>query len=247
MLNFFRKIRKNILSVGNTRKYFKYALGEILLVVIGILIALQINNWNENRKFKIVEITKLTKLVEELVLDSINIEVNLKTCHEIETLHTQLFNIGYKGLEDPITVNPSSIRKYMFYNPNSINISKVFVNELSNTVVREQLIHYNTQLEYTSVVNDEFIDIIKSIRAFLGEQEAYNLPSVLETSAGHLNFAQLLLTEETLTRLAKRKDFQQLLFEANLKLKYLCSGLTTIATENIILKDLIIKELNSNY
>ena len=49
MIKFFRKIRQNLLSEGKTRKYFKYALGEILLVVIGILIALQINNMNQQR------------------------------------------------------------------------------------------------------------------------------------------------------------------------------------------------------
>ena len=52
MISFFRKIRQNILKQGKTTRYFKYALGEILLVVIGILIALQINNWNEARKQK---------------------------------------------------------------------------------------------------------------------------------------------------------------------------------------------------
>jgi len=50
MIKFFRKIRQNLLSEGKTGKYFKYAIGEIILVVIGILIALQINNWNELRK-----------------------------------------------------------------------------------------------------------------------------------------------------------------------------------------------------
>lgn len=50
MIKFFRKIRQNLLSEGKTRKYFKYAVGEIVLVVIGILIALQINNWNEKQK-----------------------------------------------------------------------------------------------------------------------------------------------------------------------------------------------------
>ena len=40
---------------NKTGKYFKYAIGEIVLVVIGILIALQINNWNENRKLKLIE------------------------------------------------------------------------------------------------------------------------------------------------------------------------------------------------
>ena len=55
MIKFFRKIRQNLLSEGKTGKYFKYAIGEIVLVVIGILIALQINNWNESRKMKIEE------------------------------------------------------------------------------------------------------------------------------------------------------------------------------------------------
>ncbi len=47
MIKFFRNIRKTLLTEGKTSKYFKYAIGEIVLVVIGILIALQINNWNE--------------------------------------------------------------------------------------------------------------------------------------------------------------------------------------------------------
>ena len=45
MIKFFRKIRQNLLMENKTGKYFKYAFGEIVLVVIGILIALQINNW----------------------------------------------------------------------------------------------------------------------------------------------------------------------------------------------------------
>ncbi|WP_242121274.1 DUF6090 family protein [Aestuariivivens sediminicola] len=55
MIKFFRKIRQNLLSEGKTGKYLKYAIGEIVLVVIGILIALQINNWNENRKDRLKE------------------------------------------------------------------------------------------------------------------------------------------------------------------------------------------------
>ncbi len=49
MLKFFRTIRKKLIEEDNIRKYLLYAIGEILLVVVGILIALQINNWNENK------------------------------------------------------------------------------------------------------------------------------------------------------------------------------------------------------
>lgn len=50
MFKFFRKIRFRLMSENKTSQYFKYAIGEIFLVVLGILIALQINTWNENRK-----------------------------------------------------------------------------------------------------------------------------------------------------------------------------------------------------
>ena len=52
MSKFFRHIRKSLLMENKTSKYFKYAIGEILLVAIGILIALQINNWNEYQNLK---------------------------------------------------------------------------------------------------------------------------------------------------------------------------------------------------
>ena len=50
MIKLFRNIRQRLLSENKFSKYMLYAIGEIILVVIGILIALQINNWNENRK-----------------------------------------------------------------------------------------------------------------------------------------------------------------------------------------------------
>ncbi len=50
MIKFFRSIRQQLLSQNKVSKYLLYAIGEIILVVIGILIALQINNWNEERK-----------------------------------------------------------------------------------------------------------------------------------------------------------------------------------------------------
>ena len=81
MIKFFRKIRQNLLMENKTGKYFKYAIGEIVLVVIGILIALQINNWNQIQGIKkqlknyrvslLSEIDKDFKEIERI--DSLNL------------------------------------------------------------------------------------------------------------------------------------------------------------------------------
>jgi hypothetical protein len=66
MVKFFRIIRKDLMEQNKTGKYLKYAIGEILLVVLGILIALQINNWNENRKATKQEVKILNELKNDL-------------------------------------------------------------------------------------------------------------------------------------------------------------------------------------
>ena len=71
MIKFFRHIRQNLIMENKTPKYFKYAIGEIILVVIGILIALQINNWNENRKSDIFENEILTQIRANLIKDQL--------------------------------------------------------------------------------------------------------------------------------------------------------------------------------
>ena len=73
MINFFRKIRYNLMEQNKTGKYLKYAIGEILLVVIGILIALSINNWNEDRKKRVIERESYENLATSLKKDSLEL------------------------------------------------------------------------------------------------------------------------------------------------------------------------------
>ena len=74
MIKFFRKIRQNLLLENKTGKYFKYAIGEILLVVIGILIALSINNWN-TKKIQDANVLRLSiRLLAETERNIINLE-----------------------------------------------------------------------------------------------------------------------------------------------------------------------------
>ncbi|MGN7515736.1 MAG: DUF6090 family protein [Allomuricauda sp.] len=78
MIKFFRKIRQNLLSEGKTGKYLKYAIGEIILVVIGILIALQINNWNNDRIESKIETNILKEIVVNLKKDVVNLNSKIR-------------------------------------------------------------------------------------------------------------------------------------------------------------------------
>ncbi|MEX0290426.1 MAG: DUF6090 family protein [Flavobacteriaceae bacterium] len=76
MIKFFRKIRRRLLSENKFSQYIFYAIGEIVLVVIGILIALQINNYSESSKIRKQEISLLKNLNSEIKLDILQIQNN---------------------------------------------------------------------------------------------------------------------------------------------------------------------------
>jgi hypothetical protein len=90
MIKFFRKIRFNALSRKRVPKYLIYATGEIILVVIGILIALSINNWNEERQLKNEETIILknihTEFLENKVALKYGLEENIQGCKASITL-----------------------------------------------------------------------------------------------------------------------------------------------------------------
>lgn len=77
MIKFFRNIRHQLINEGKTTNYFKYAIGEIVLVVVGILIALSINNWNHDRQDKISERNFYLNFKEQLTEDIYEIKGNI--------------------------------------------------------------------------------------------------------------------------------------------------------------------------
>ncbi len=101
MINFFRKTRKKLADDNKFLKYSRYAIGEIVLVVIGILIALQINNWNENRKKQKLKVSYEISLMNDLSLDTLLlgrlIEENYKALKSLEMQQRR-----FLGPETPI-------------------------------------------------------------------------------------------------------------------------------------------------
>ena len=94
MIKFFRKIRQKLLSENKFSKYLIYAIGEIILVVIGILFALQINNWNEHKKLKKEYISDLKAIKENLEKDALTITTNLNNGNRIVQEFQERLNSG---------------------------------------------------------------------------------------------------------------------------------------------------------
>ena len=95
MIKFFRKIRQNLLMENKTGKYFKYAIGEIILVVVGILIALSINNWNENQKQKKQLDAIYTTVEQNLKTDLKNIKLPIEFFETLDSTLTIILTTNY--------------------------------------------------------------------------------------------------------------------------------------------------------
>ena len=110
MIKFFRKIRQNLLMENKTGKYFKYATGEIILVVIGILIALQINNSNELRKVKEEEALILSDIKEDFIATRLNFLETIKNQERAILSSRDLIN----AIESQdYSIHPDVIREYI--------------------------------------------------------------------------------------------------------------------------------------
>jgi hypothetical protein len=103
MIKFFRKIRQNLVMENKTSKYFKYAIGEIILVVIGILIALQIGDYNESRKRQEFSIEILKLIDQNLEQDAIALKVEFdKSLLAIQLTDSLLYQVSQQNYSDKL-------------------------------------------------------------------------------------------------------------------------------------------------
>lgn len=86
MINFFRKIRKQLADDNKPIKYMRYAIGEIVLVVIGILIALQVNNWNEQKKINESTFQILEEVEDELIHNIREVDARISLCRAQDSI-----------------------------------------------------------------------------------------------------------------------------------------------------------------
>lgn len=128
MIRFFRKIRQQELRENNLGKYLLYATGEILLVVIGILIALQINSWSEERKKEALRVSYKMSLINDLTMDTLLLsDLIAENYGDLESLDKQRGR--FLGKDTPVDTlikiarsefNPNLNTRFQ-YNRNTLN------------------------------------------------------------------------------------------------------------------------------
>lgn len=133
MIKFFSKIRQNRLTEGKTVNYLKYAIGEIILVVIGILIALSINNWNETRKNQ----KELNSIYEQIVYDLENdiaeLTENLNTYESIKPVFDKVFTNSRT-----VDLLDEGLSRLMARSPKT-NLNKTGINRLKTISAKDSL------------------------------------------------------------------------------------------------------------
>ena len=152
MIKFFRKIRQKMLNENKFSKYLIYAIGEIILVVIGILIALSINNWSENQKLDEKRETYYRQLIIDLESDKAY----------AKSLITD-FEIYLKSYEDYIET----------YKASNLNANKALHN-LRNLKYTVMLMNFETNTISTLISSGDVSllpqEIINSLTTYLGRQ-----------------------------------------------------------------------------
>lgn len=174
MIKFFKDIRQKLLVGGHSGKpankavrYLKYAVGEIFLVVIGILIALQINNWNQNRIDKKNEQIYLIGLKEEFLISKLKLQELRSVNQNNYAGAKKILAYTHSKKERPSEVLFSTLLYQTFsndiaFNPNNSLLEEMInsgnLKNLSNTELRKQLTNWISTLEDISKQERELSD-----------------------------------------------------------------------------------------
>ena len=188
MIKFFRKIRYDLMEKNKTGKYLKYAIGEIILVVIGILIALSINNRNEQRKQN-AQIEKYAKsFVQDLekdivMLDTINITAK-QISIRIDSLANYIRNSKIEEISNLDVICLTWIRLYRPYTWNRATFEEIknsgSLRLINNENISKRMVKYDSKSRHMD--EDYYADRVESENAnqILGQVVNYNYPNMVE-------------------------------------------------------------------
>lgn len=169
MINLFRKTRNQLVSKGKFSKYLAYAFGEVILVVIGILIALSINNWNENRKITKNVSDILITISNDLATDTIYANNVIAFYEENQKISSRIINkelnrTNYKEcptcssivtIYRPLTIQTKGWEMLKKINATPNNRNDSLISDISQvyTIFTERLQKSNSHIE-SEVLNN---------------------------------------------------------------------------------------------
>lgn len=170
MISLFRKIRKSLIHSGSAKKYFFYALGEIALVMIGILLALQVNKWNGNR----INLQKESELLKALIFDMAG-----------DTLY---YDSRKSNSENIIQTGVASLDK-MYQKQEDIEEAKSLINSIVPTLESRNLLVENST--YTQIMNAGELNLIRSASL---RKQILDYYKAIEGAADHIKEFNLTTT-----------------------------------------------------
>lgn len=137
MIKFFRTIRRRLIEENSLKKYVVYAIGEILLVMIGILLALQVNNWNEKQQERTLENSYLASIKRDLQRDKEGlleiIDVRKGQLESIEIL-IENFHVNESEYPSDIGNHLFSMGAWKVFNPNENTIVEIISSGNMSTI-----------------------------------------------------------------------------------------------------------------
>ena len=161
MIKFFRHIRQSLIMENKTSKYFKYAIGEIILVVIGILIALQINTWNRQKEEHQLELKILKEIRTNLSLDLEEIQEDIEIMSDINLACDALktYVKSQDSISEVFFLNAHTLRVTPHFDPNTsgygLLVSKG-IGIISNDSLRNDIsLHYERLYSYYKRYEEE--------------------------------------------------------------------------------------------
>ncbi len=177
MIKFFRNIRQNLLNEGKTTKYLKYAIGEIVLVVIGILIALQINIWNEERK-SVDKANNLLVQVQKELLENIN------TLNGTIEYYRDKDSLLYKILNKKLSSEDYKTRPKYFW---------VIMNVINNQIVDDA---FKNLIAFDGKFTPAQDSLVKDLKILYGPLKEFVVKSHEMAFNSHLDFYNMLKKEK---------------------------------------------------
>lgn len=188
MINFFSKIRKKLAAENKVMAYLRYAIGEILLVVIGILIALQINNWNENRKKENEFRFALKQLHETISVD----QALMTSLTDIYRFQLKMIDSLMNGAQNiPDDQLPRIIQSLEYYGVDQLI-------RYSDQKFRESLIIYNPANELQNELAEQLFKYLKDVSFTFGlDSDSYRYLSTDALLTGYLVNLNIPIVEYT--------------------------------------------------